>query len=258
MGNFKNHPKKAPPQVSVQTIDRPAGQKLALERRILLDAAVAATAAEAVSQEIAIDQSIEAIGHLSATRDAYEADHKNGLGGIDFAVTGPSDESSPYEASTQEIVFIDPRVGDIASLLGEIPSGAAVVFLDPDADGVSQIAATLAQYDNIDAVHIISHGTEGELYLGQAVLNAESMQGEYADALSAIGAQLGVDGDILIYGCDFTGGDAGIEAARVLGGLTGADIASSIDDTGAAALGGDWTLENTQGTVEAQAIVAES
>ena len=35
---------------------------------------------------------------------------------------------------------------------------------------------------------------------------------------------------------------------------TGADIAASTDNTGAAALGGEWILEATTGTVEAQAI----
>ena len=95
---------------------------------------------------------------------------------------------------------------------------------------------------------------EGRLYLGTGTLTASSMQAEYLDELTVIGQALSADGDILIYGCDFTAGDVGLEAAMILGGITGADIAASTDATGATDLGGDWDLETSVGSIQVEAI----
>ena len=112
----------------------------------------------------------------------------------------------------------------------------------------------LAGLSGVDEVHIVAHGEEGRLYLGNSVLDATSMRGGHSDDLSVIGAALSENADILIYGCDFTGGDAGLEAAILLGGMTGADIAASDDDTGHADFGGDWELETAVGAVETESI----
>ena len=41
-----------------------------------------------------------------------------------------------------------------------------------------------------DAIHIVSHGNQGELKLGSGSLNTESLAGEYADELAVIGESL--------------------------------------------------------------------
>ncbi len=152
-----------------------------------------------------------------------------------------------------EIAFVDQSVQNVDQLIAQLPPEIDVVLIDSDSDGLEQIAATLADRQDVDAIHIISHGDQGRLYLGNDVLDAESMHGEHLDELTAIGQALSADGDILIYGCDFTGGDAGLEAAILLGSITGADIAASEDTTGHADLGGDWDLETQVGAVETQA-----
>ena len=154
------------------------------------------------------------------------------------------------------IVFIDGKVGNPQDIQGAVPPGAEVVILDPTQDGVVQIAGALAGRTGIDAIHIVSHGGEGSLRLGTAVLDAVSMQGSYAGALATIGHALSHHGDILVYGCDFTRGADGMQAAQLLSTLTGADVAGSTDDTGSAALGGNWTLETHVGDVDAIAIDA--
>ena len=157
-----------------------------------------------------------------------------------------------------EIAFVDASVGDIDDLLAGIDQGVEVVVIDRDSDGMEQMATALAGRSNIDAIHIISHGEQGSLILGNAILDAASMQGEHLDELTAVGNALSETGDILIYGCDFTGGDAGLEAAILLGSITGADVAASADDTGHADLGGDWELETQLGEVGAESLAAES
>ncbi|MFP3542070.1 Ig-like domain-containing protein [Rhizobium sp. SIMBA_035] len=157
------------------------------------------------------------------------------------------------DASTKEVVFIWDNVKDwqqIAANLGD----RRIYVLDSAKDGIAQIAAILKGESDIGAIHLISHGAEGSLNLGTAVLDADTMQGQYRDELTGIGHTLSKDGDILIYGCDFAAGNDGLQPAAVLGHITQADIAASIDPTGAAALGGDWDLEQRTGTIETAAI----
>ena len=104
----------------------------------------------------------------------------------------------------QEIVFVDPTVRDFQTLIDGIDNpNARVVLLDPNRDGVQQVAEVLKQYKSVDAVHIISHGSEGQLDLGSSVLNSVTMSATYADELAAIGEHLSKDADFLVYGCDF-------------------------------------------------------
>ncbi|MGE0854476.1 MAG: DUF4347 domain-containing protein, partial [Hyphomicrobiaceae bacterium] len=173
-------------------------------------------------------------------------------GAIDHTAAAPAEG----DAASTVVVFIDAAVQDAGIISAAIPPGATIIVLDANSDGVEQISAALQSMHEVDAIHIIAHGAEGELRLGNAVLDATSMQGEHLDELTAIGGSLSADGDILIYGCDFTAGDRGLEAAIILGGVTGADIAASRDATGHEDLGGDWTLETEVGHIEAQSIVA--
>ena len=141
-------------------------------------------------------------------------------------------------------------------LVAGIGAGIEVVLLDATRDGVTQIADALAGREALVALHVISHGSEGELALGSGQVDTDSIRGEHAAALARIGAALGEGADILVYGCDFGAGDVGRAAAAALGAATGADVAASDDLTGAAALGGDWTLEHATGAVEASALAA--
>ncbi len=226
------------------------GSLEALEARIMLDAAGVITGVDIASDDVTTKQ-VDA--HFSETGDAPATD-------------SDSDDSKAFEealhgdnaSASNEIVFIDARVSHIEQHLNGISSSAEIVLIDPNSDGVEQIAAVLANRENIDAIHIISHGAEGKLYLGVDVLDAASMQGEHLDELTTIGQALSEDGDILIYGCDFTSGEAGLEAAILLGSITGADIAASNDITGAEQRGGDWDLETNVGTIEAAGLVAAS
>ncbi|MEQ1739511.1 MAG: DUF4347 domain-containing protein, partial [Methyloglobulus sp.] len=162
----------------------------------------------------------------------------------------------PEHQAPTSLVFIDAGVNDYQTLLNNIDPNATVIFLDHNKDGVEQIAEAVSNYDNISAIHIISHGQDGELYLGNGVLNLAGMQGKYSDELQDIGKHLSKNADILIYGCDFGQGLLGKVATARLAQMTGADIADSIDQTGSAALGGNWVLENQYGTIETKSINA--
>ncbi len=176
--------------------------------------------------------------------------------------TDAEKEKTALGASTAEIkevkslVFIDTSVKDYHALLKDIDPNSTVILLDPTKDGVQQMVNVVSKYDSIDAIHIISHGGTGQLKLGSAVLNQASIQDMYADELTSMSGHLSANADILIYGCNFGQGDIGIQVSNQLAALTGADIADSTNDTGAAVLGGDWILENQIGMIEALTINA--
>lgn len=156
-----------------------------------------------------------------------------------------------------EIVFVESSIEDYETLLADVNLNATVVLLDSSRDGIEQIAEYLADRQNVDAIHIVSHGSEGSLQLGTATLDAASMEERYAGLLSQIGSHLSEASDILVYGCDFGKGEAGQEAAMRLSVLTGADVSASEDLTGAAELGGDWDLEWASGQIEAGIVFGE-
>ncbi|MEG4140663.1 DUF4347 domain-containing protein [Microcoleus sp. Pol7_B1] len=145
---------------------------------------------------------------------------------------------------TTTIVFIDAGVENSQQLIeGVIPS-AEIFVLDKTADGIEQISEVLQQRQNIDSVHIISHGSPGCLYLGNSQLSLDNLI-HYAPQLQ----QWDVT-NLLLYGCNVAAGDAGEEFIAKLHTLTGAEIAASKTLTGSAAKGGNWELEVTTGQAE--------
>ncbi|WP_296950335.1 DUF4347 domain-containing protein, partial [uncultured Massilia sp.] len=167
-----------------------------------------------------------------------------------FAAAQPGflSHSPDTEAGRTEIVFVEDNVPDLSSVLNGLRPGIEFVVLDSKADGLDQIAAYLQGRGDVDAVHIVSHGSEGVAQLGTASLSAATIA-THAGALAAIGAALADDGDILLYGCDTGAGETGQALLQSLSTLTRADVAASDNATGAAALGGDWLLESHVGTI---------
>ncbi|MBI5109551.1 MAG: DUF4347 domain-containing protein [Rhodocyclales bacterium] len=155
------------------------------------------------------------------------------------------------------IVFIDERVTDYQTLIDGLEPDTEYFLIEEDADGVEQIAAYMQGRDGIDALHIISHGSQGTLYLGNAVLDSENLV-SYQAQLSAIGFSLTDTGDILLYGCNIAEGDIGIQFIDTLAHMTGADVAGSTDLTGSEAQGGNWILERIVGSVSTTTIVGDS
>ncbi|TAN48428.1 MAG: DUF4347 domain-containing protein, partial [Methylococcaceae bacterium] len=152
------------------------------------------------------------------------------------------------------ITFIDGSLTGIDALIAGLPTGSACFVLDPNRDGVQQMADILAGYSGLQAIHVISHGAPGRLQLGTALLD-EAALGGYTGPLARIGQSLAETGEVLLYGCDVAAGATGKRFITQLAKSTGADIAASVDATGAAALGGDWDLESSVGALDYPALV---
>jgi hypothetical protein len=149
----------------------------------------------------------------------------------------PADAATAAEQTAQarEIVFVDAATPDAGRLIADITnqSGRAieVVEIGADEDGLARISDELAARQDISAVHIISHGSDGAVQLGSSVLDLDAVQARSA-LLAGWSSALSDEADVLIYGCDVAQTEVGRELLQRLSALTGADVAASTDATG--------------------------
>ncbi|MCB9775988.1 MAG: DUF4347 domain-containing protein [Nitrospiraceae bacterium] len=228
------------------------GTCLALEPRILFDGAALATGAEVVQDTTTQDQPgvpdvKSETGTDSTTTDASrsEAIWSSGL-----SLSTPSDR--------KEMVFIDTRVENYQMLVDGIDPAAEVILLDARRDGIEQIAESLKDWSDIDAIHLIGEGTEAEMHLGATYLTQNSISGRYSNLFTQIGQSLSADADLLIYGCNFGRGAGGLSAIQALADLTGADIAASTDRTGHVSEFANWELEVSTGFIESSIVIGQA
>ncbi|MFN0217174.1 MAG: tandem-95 repeat protein, partial [Hyphomicrobium sp.] len=217
----------------------------ALEQRMAFDGAAVATTATVAAADHSNDP-----GHASANDAASTQDHSEPIHASDLAVAMAGEPASSAN-STQSVVFIDAGVTNAAEHLAGIDPSAEVVFLNANSGGLEQISSYLAGRTDIGSIHIVSHGDDGSLILGNSIVTGQNLTA-YASELAAVGNALSADGDILIYGCDFGASESGRAAADLLASLTGADVAVSTDATGSLASGGDFDLEYATGVIESK------
>ena len=168
-------------------------------------------------------------------------------------VSTQSDED--YQPTTESsAISNDWHIVDLTqadALLQPLPdAGQRIAYIiDAQQDGIEQVSEILSQYENLDAVHILSHGASGALFLGAGRITASTLQQE-SRKVQRWGNALSADGDILLYGCNIAAGNDGEKLVQELARLTQADIAASSDATGDAEQGGNWSLEVSTGDIE--------
>ncbi|MBA1419796.1 MAG: DUF4347 domain-containing protein [Epsilonproteobacteria bacterium] len=105
-----------------------------------------------------------------------------------------------------ELVLVNSDVTDYQELIdGLEPSDETrtieVVVLDAEENGVEQVSEILSNYTDLDAIHVISHGSDGAFSLGDTWLENDDIL-ENSEAISSWSDALSEDADILLYGCD--------------------------------------------------------
>lgn len=177
-------------------------------------------------------------------------------GSLSYLSQAPLSDSFVSSQSQSHLVFIDSAVDNIEQLTANLKA-SQVVVLEGDQDGIAQITQAIASFgtlfngSEIDSIHILSHADAGVIQLGSSRLDAAGLN-RYADEINGWGEAIASEGDILLYGCNLAAGATGQHFIEQLSGLAGADVAASDDLTGA---GGDWDLEVTVGSIEAQVIL---
>ncbi len=194
--------------------------------------------------------------------------------------------SSTQSQSTSgpKIVFVDPSVANSSQLVQNLVQTAeqtgqsvttinlsqqnasqiaagdqslVVVTLNPLKNGVDQITQTLAQFQNVGSVDIISHGAAGLITVGTTQLSNEDLT-QMAPEISQWKASLAPNASIVLYGCDVAGSAQGTQFVQRLSALTGANVAAATQDVGSAAEGGSWTLGYSTGPIAASALLGSN
>ncbi|MCM2485194.1 DUF4347 domain-containing protein [Burkholderia glumae] len=257
-----------------QNADRPGPRVaaspllLALEPRVVYDASVAAVAAQphagehahevahrpvethtdtaapaASANPPAVDKPVRSASRAasdptSGAAAAQNQQHANA--GNDISVAMP--------AAQTQVVFIDASVANYQTLIAGLPAGTQYVVLDANTDGLAQMAHYLQAHHGVESISLISHGSDGMIQVGSTWLTSSDLSA-YSTELARIGAAMNAGGDFLIYGCDVAQHADGQALVQQIASITHLNVAASIDATGAAALGGNWTLEYQVGNV---------
>jgi hypothetical protein len=173
----------------------------------------------------------------------------------------PQDRESNLVNESLELVIIDSQIADSQTLIDNLSGAAEVIILDEQTNGLQQITNALSQYEdvkevvkeNFKAIHLVSHGDVGQLFLGNTQLNTNNLS-QYTELLATWNDFLTEDADILLYGCELGATNEGIAFLEKFSQLTNTDILASNDATGSSLLNGDWDLEVAVGNVETEVI----
>lgn len=176
---------------------------------------------------------------------------------------GGSDEnSSGQQQIRRELAIVDTSVENYQQLVDDLINNSdegrdiEVVLLDAGIDGVQQVSAILAGRQGLDALHLVTHGDDAAIRLGDSWVNNDNINA-YAGQIAGWGEALNSSGDILLYGCDLAESAEGRELVDSIASLTSTDVAASSDDTGNASRGGDWELEYHRGSLEATVVFSQ-
>ena len=150
----------------------------------------------------------------------------------------------------KQIIFIDSSVQDYQSLIKGADANAQIVILDDKRSGIEQITQALVGESEIEAVHIVSHGSSGTLNLGTDIFNKDQLE-KTREHLQQWGKALSSNADFLLYGCNVAAGAIGLDFIRRIAQLTQANVAASSTKIGNVRLGGNWNLDVQIGNISA-------
>lgn len=144
-------------------------------------------------------------------------------------------------ASATELVFVDPSVSDLGTILGNLRPRVEAIVLDAKSPAARQMARALEAHDGLDAVHVIAHGAPGRVCFAAGEWSTRTLQHDEAD-LATIGQALGGSGELLLWSCNAGAGAAGTDFVDALARAAGAPVAAATDLVGSPTLGGRWKL----------------
>ncbi len=152
------------------------------------------------------------------------------------------------DAPQRDLVIINSSVQNKEQIVEALGENTDVLYLEAGTDPLDAINDFLDANGDVkySAIHIVSHGNAGYFVLNGQIIDADAVMSDPA-SWANIGQHMTADGDIMIYGCNVAGSLDGEMLISNIANLTGADVAASVDDTGAR---GDWDLEYTVGTID--------
>ncbi len=206
----------------------------ALEQRMLFDGAAVGTAVDV------LDKSSFSTHTNDTTVKNSDVTNENAENSVHTAQATPSSEPNVRK----EVAFVDTSVKDYETLAKGIGDNVEIYLVG----SLDEMQTILQHETKIDALHVLSHGSTGEITVGNDVLN-ESTLSHYDTLMQSIKGAMSENGDVLLYGCNVASNGEGQAFINAFAVSTDADIAASTDTTG---IGGDWDLEMKSGVIDTE------
>lgn len=143
-----------------------------------------------------------------------------------------------------ELLFVDPSVDDLETIIGGLRSGVKAIILDRFTPVARQIAVALRSVHNLEAVHLIAHGAPGRVNFSAGEWSLATLADDAGD-LAAIERALAEDGELRLWSCATGAGEAGSQFVDALSCGAGVNVAAAKGLVGAAAKGGRWELPHS-------------
>lgn len=153
-----------------------------------------------------------------------------------------------------QLIVIDPNVPQPELLLEQLPDDYQVLALNHKADAIDQITECLKDYQDVSALHIVTHGSPGALHFANAILSNDTLN-QYWDQLASWSKSMGDDADILLYGCETGKGVEGSQLLKLFHEITGCNIAAASEIVGE---GKQWLLSEELGSVSSLVFATET
>ncbi len=147
-----------------------------------------------------------------------------------------------------EVMIIDASLENKSLFYKALKPGIDVIEIDDSQPIFSQLNDKLTHYSQIEAIHWVSHGQQGQLHIGQQHIDTNQLE-NYLNDLKFLGEKLTANADIQFYNCNLGQGEQGEKFVELIAAATGADVAASNDFTGNANQGADWELEVVRGDI---------
>ncbi|QKD18906.1 DUF4347 domain-containing protein [Mesorhizobium sp. NZP2077] len=157
------------------------------------------------------------------------------------AIDRPNARIGAPRLHTSELLFVDPSVSDLGTILRNLRPQVEAIVLDAERPAARQMALALEGRDGLDAVHVIAHGAPGRVCFAAGEWSARTLQYDEAD-LATIGQALGQDGEFRVWSCYAGQGRAGRAFVEGLAHAVGVGVRAPTKPVGSAALGGSWVF----------------
>jgi uncharacterized delta-60 repeat protein len=161
---------------------------------------------------------------------------------------------SAFTTTATELLFLDSGVADYAQLLPWVRSGVDVQILHPAQDPIAQIALAVAHRPSLRRIHLVSHGSPGQLHFATGVVDVQNL-----DRFAAVRSALAnTQVELILYGCRVGAGAIGQAFVAALAESLGCGVAAASEPIGHVSHGGGWNLDVVVGAVSGESIAFES
>ena len=87
----------------------------------------------------------------------------------------PFTNTTRDQANKKNVVFIDSAVPDYETIINSFKENTEFYLINSNEDGFKKIDEILTNRKDIDGLHIIGHGSAGQILFGNAFLNNETI-----------------------------------------------------------------------------------